>query len=104
MIKPKRISFDNYLKWFYDKLKLNSPTNEKITEFTPIFYKIDNQLNIFIISFNYLGFFIEVPVSLTRLINEHSDHFSNSLDEQQVPDPLDWINSKYMDSRGIEEL
>ena len=101
MIK-KNISFDKYLQFFYELLRVNTPSHDRSDTGqinSSIFYKLDNS-NI-IISFSDGNFYIEVTKSLVELQDEYDRIFEDYLDNK--PNFIQWLNDKYMDSRGINE-
>lgn len=100
----KNISLENYLKYFYEHIKINTPKNEIETLSTPIFYKVCKSKDLLTISFTFMGFFINVNVPLTMLREKYAKVFEVTFEDSVIPDFMMWIDSKYMDNRGIEEI
>lgn len=105
MAEVKQISFENYLKYFHSIISINNPDNTVDYPIkTPIFYKIEH--DVLTISFAYSPYLIETKIMMSVLHTEYKTLFDPELnsDKQNPTDFMDWIQNKYLDNRGIEEL
>ena len=105
MTMIKNISFENYKKYFYDIIAVNTPNNKvDYPNKTPIFYKVE--YDVLVISFSYSPFFIETKIQMEILRTEYVTTFDPEIEsEKQNPaDFMEWVQEKYLDSRGIEEI
>jgi len=103
----KNITLDTYERFFYDTIKVNHANNTIQPYHTTIFYRIE-QGN-FIITFEYMGFCINVIVSQSEIDDGYLSLYPYCDDENidnliPVPDKTTWFIEKYCDNRGIETL
>ena len=98
----KKISFNNYLKYFYDRIKVNSASNPDSTIETIIFFKIEES-NLHI-SFNYLNFYITTVKNISLIEDEYKKHLDDMETDETIQPFKEWLQEKYLDNRGIEEI
>jgi len=97
----KKINWKTYLNTFYDFIKKNSVTNNTDTFDTLIFYRIDS--GYLVVTFKYLDFYIQTHKLIDELQYEYDTMINEVEDEALQPVFIDWLNDKYLDSRGIKE-
>jgi len=99
----KKISLQTYEIYFKELISINTPSNIGLenVEKTAIFYDLNTELDTITISFAFDPFIIVVPISLNKLQEKYNERYE--LDEDR-PDFIVWINTNYMDARGILEL
>lgn len=98
----KRINWDVYLTYFYDKLKINSVDRAEFPINSPIFYKIEE--GTLTISFSFNPFILIVTKSIESLKIQYDRYVEENTSLSNIPTFVEWLGSTYMDGRGIPEL